>query len=703
MVEKLKRLSNRRRVNMVRAEWRHLCKNKILLLSMAVISFIPIMYSGFFLGSIWDPYGQVKNLPVAFVNEDKGAQLNGQVLNIGQSVEQKLKNNHDLGWEFVNKQQADDRVNSGHFYAVVTVPTDFSAKAASITAAQPQQAVIHYTTTPAKNYIGSLVSNQAAEKVKASVAEQITQAYAKGVLENVDKLGDGLETAAGGAAKLHGGLTQLQAGAQTYTGGVKQLAVNQRAMANGLARLGDGSRQLQAGLGQLSNGLPSESQVAQLTNGMKQLQAGLNQLNASVHNPSPMLVSQQNKVQSEAQILAQTMQTAAADLTAAGGTLQTLGHDAVASGGSTTITLPQISQLSRALNKTQTISVQAAALLKDLQILTQSLSTQQAQLQTGVSTLNNGVNQLAPNATAALNGYNSVRAVNNQLLAGSSSLANGLAQAQTGSQQLANGARLLDNRSGVLTNGVSQLADGADTLATKLADASRQIKIQPTGAATQQRMANPVKSETTKQGDVPNYGYALAPYVLSLSLFVGAIALNIIYPIRKTFAEQENAFRWWLAKASVTGVAAFVQATILMLIMVYCLGLVPDHPVNFIGAIYLTSFVYMSIVSLLVIVLDNPGRFLAMVLLVLQLGSSEGTFPIQTANNFFQAVNPLVPMTYSIRALRQAISGGLGSSFYSDSMWVLAGFLLAANLLMIGFFIYRGKRKFAHTSVDGDD
>ena len=703
MVEKLKRLSSRRRVNMVRAEWQHLCKNKILLLSMAVISFIPIMYSGFFLGSIWDPYGQVKNLPVAFVNEDKGAQLNGQTVNIGQSVEQKLKNNHDLGWEFVNKQQADDGVNSGHFYAVVTVPTDFSAKAASITAAQPQQAVIRYTTTPAKNYIGSLVSNQAAEKVKTSVAEQITQAYAKGMLENIGKLGDGLETAAGGASTLHGGLMQLRAGAQTYTGGVRQLAVNQRAMANGLARLGDGSRQLQAGLGQLSNGLPSESQVARLTSGMKQLQAGLNQLNTSVHNPSPALVNQQSKVQSEAQILAQTMQASLADLSAAGVVLKDLGSQAVASGGSTTITLPQISQLSQALSKTQTISMQAAALLKDLQMLTQSLSTQQAQLQTGVSTLNNGVNQLAPNVTAALNGYNSVRAVNNQLLAGSSSLASGLAQAQTGSQQLANGARLLDSRSGVLTNGALQLADGADTLSTKLADASRQLKIQPTGAATQQQMASPVKSETTKQGEVPNYGYALAPYVLSLSLFVGAIALNIIYPIRKTFAEQENAFRWWLAKASVTGVAAFVQATILMLIMVYCLGLVPDHPVNFIGAIYLTSFVYMSIVSLLVIVLDNPGRFLAMVLLVLQLGSSEGTFPIQTANGFFQAVNPLVPMTYSIRALRQAISGGLGSSFYSDSMWVLAGFLLAANLLMIGFFIYRGKRKFAHTSVDGDD
>ena len=105
----------------------------------------------------------------------------------------------------------------------------------------------------------------------------------------------------------------------------------------------------------------------------------------------------------------------------------------------------------------------------------------------------------------------------------------------------------------------------------------------------------------------------------------------------------------------------------------------------------------------MVIALDNPGRFLAMVLLVLQLGSSEGTFPIQTANEFFQAINPLVPMTYSIRALRQSISGGLDNAFYDSSMWVLAGFLLVANLLMISFFIYRGKRKFAHTSVDGDD
>jgi yhgE/pip C-terminal domain len=699
MVEKVRRLS-RRRSNMVRAEWLHLCKNKILLLSMAVISFIPIMYSGFFLGSIWDPYGQTKNLPVAFVNEDKGAQLNGQALNVGRSVEQKLKDNHDLGWDFVTKQQADSGVDSGHYYAVVTIPADFSTKAASITQSKPQQAVIHYTITPAKNYVGSLISNQVAEKVKTSVAEQITQAYAKGVLENINKLGGGLDTAVGGAAQLHSGLATLQTGAQTYTGGVKQLAANQQSLANGLSQLAEGSRQLQAGLGQMSNGLPSQAQVTQLSNGVTQLQAGINQLNTSVHNPSSELAAQQQKVASEAQTLAATMQAARADLATAGGMLQTLGTNAANSGGSTTITLPQISQLSQVLNKTQTITSQVAALLKDLQTLTVQLSKQQSQLQTGIATLANGANQLAPNAINAFNGYNNLRTANNQLLGGSTTLANNLLRAQASSQQLANGAAVLNAKSGILLNGTSQLATGADTLSTKLADAANQIKLQPTGTATQQQMAKPVSSETNARGDVPNYGYALAPYVLSLSLFVGALAVNVIYPIRKTFAEQESAFRWWLAKVSVVGTAAFAQAIILMLIMVYCLGLVPDHPGHFIGAVYLTSFVYMSIVSLLVIVLDNPGRFLAMILLVLQLGSSEGTFPIQTANGFFQAVNPLVPMTYSIRALRQAISGGLNNSFYTDSMWVLAGFLLAANVLMLGFFIYRGKRKFAHTSVD---
>ena len=188
------------------------------------------------------------------------------------------------------------------------------------------------------------------------------------------------------------------------------------------------------------------------------------------------LVAQQNKVKTDTQTLVQTVNDSKSDLLAAGSTLQTLGVQAATSGGnSTTISLPQISNISQAFTKTQTIIAQTTTLLGDLQTLTQQLSVQQTQLRAGVSALNNGVNQLTPNAITAFNGYNSVRFANNQLLAGSASLTNGLSEAKSGSQKLANGASLLESRSGALIDGTSQLASGADTLANKLADAAKDL------------------------------------------------------------------------------------------------------------------------------------------------------------------------------------------------------------------------------------
>ncbi len=236
---------------------------------------------------------------------------------------------------------------------------------ASITESEPQQAVINFTTTPAKNYIGSLVSNQAATKVKSRCLNKSPRRTLRGILENLDKLGIGLDAAANGASTLHDGLGRLQSGTQTYVGGVKQLAVNQQSLTGGLAQLSDGSRKLQAGLGQLSNNLPTESQLSQLSDGMKQLQSGINQLNASVRNPSPALVAQQNKVETDAQTLVQTMKDSESDLLTAGDTLRILGAQAAASGGdSTTISLPQISSISQALKKLSQLSCRWGCYMK---------------------------------------------------------------------------------------------------------------------------------------------------------------------------------------------------------------------------------------------------------------------------------------------------------------------------------------------------
>ena len=199
---------------------------------------------------------------------------------------------------------------------------------------------------------------------------------------------------------------------------------------------------------------------------------------------------------------------------------------------------------------------------------------------------------------------------------------------------------------------------------------------------------------------MPNYGYALSPYVLSLGLFVGALVFNVIYPIRKFFDKPRNALSWWASKMSVAAGVAVGQALVLDFIMIVGLGLHPDNLAQFVSLSVVTSLTYMSIITFLALSLDNVGRFLAMLLLVLQLGSAEGVFPIVLSAGFFQAVHPFVPMTYSIYAFREAISSGLGASVYWQNAAILTAIMIVANLCIIAFFRLHGMRHFKHESID---
>lgn len=150
----------------MRGEWHHFVTHPKLLVMMLAAAFIPMMYAGFFLGSVWDPYNKTDQLPVAVVNNDSGAALHGKDINIGETIVGALKNNTVLKWRFVSDAEAVKGVHSGEYYMRITIPKDFSTQAASLTSAQPQQSVLQYETTPAKNYVGSMISRQAAEKLK---------------------------------------------------------------------------------------------------------------------------------------------------------------------------------------------------------------------------------------------------------------------------------------------------------------------------------------------------------------------------------------------------------------------------------------------------------------------------------------------------------------------------------------------------------
>ena len=722
MTERI-RAKLRDRRDAVRAEWANLRHNRMLLISCIALSIIPILYGGFFLGSVWDPYGSTEHLPVAVVNEDQGAVLNGNFVQIGQQTVDNLKHNHSMKWEFVSADEATKGLNDGAYYMRITIPRDFSAKAATVTTSSPQQSVVEYTTTPSRNFVGSVISNQAAQQVVRSVSAKVSTAYVSAVMAQVGELGMGLSQASAGAAALHGGSDRLAGGLAVYTRGVGQLSAGADSLQNGLSQLRTGSAALTDGLLQLQKRLPAKNQIDQLIAGTKQVQNGVNTLAAQVSADNPEAVKLAAEITKESQALTSNLTqlsvtlaplnpaqcpayiaNAAPSFSKVECKLAALKQRvaAVGAGAATevdSVTADVVALQSRQGELVKSAAESGARLKTHLENLQLTIANQQQALRAGVSTLNTGVNTLSPNLVSALNGYTAVSRGSAQLSNGAAALTRGLADVQSGSGRLSSGAKQLAVNSGTLMNGSVQLSSGANELSGKLAKAANQLALQPTGDPTVRHIVSPVAADHHVQGDVPNYGNALSPYVLSLGLFVGALAFCVIYPIRGFYSTPKNARSWWLAKISVLALESVAQALVLDAVMVFGLGLHVAHPAQFVGLSIVTSLTFMSIVALLAIALDNVGRFLAMLLLVLQLGSAEGVFPISLSPALFQAINPFVPMTYSIRAFREAISGGLGQDMFWQSVVVLIMFLAVANILLIIFLYCHGMKHFKHEAT----
>lgn len=252
----------------------------------------------------------------------------------------------------------------------------------------------------------------------------------------------------------------------------------------------------------------------------------------------------------------------------------------------------------------------------------------------------------------------------------------------SGINLLAAGTQQLADNSPALISGITQLNDGASQLASQLGKGAKTINgIKPTGK-TAKMFAEPTTVKHKNYSYVPNYGHALAPYVLSVALYVGILVFNFIYPIRRVAEKGHSAVAWWASKVFVGAVAVTLMAVIEDAIMLAC-GLTTDH----IPSLFATSICFglasMAIVMFLSMTFDNPGRFVAMVLLMLQLGGSGGTFPMQVTMKFYNVIHWYLPMTYSILGLRQSISSGIGAHYALFCNLVLLGIAVVFNLLLL--------------------
>lgn len=1000
---------------MIKREWQKLVHNKIMLLVIIAVVAIPTIYTTLFLGSMWDPYGKVDQLPVAVVNEDREAAYEGETLNVGGELVDNLKDNDSLDFHFVDAQEAAEGLADGTYYMVITIPENFSEHAATLMDDEPMKMQLDYEVNPGTNYIASKMSESALEKIKNSIAQEVTKTYTEAVFDQIAEAGDGMKEAADGSGKLKDGAKELADGNQTITENLQKLAdstltfrdgsdslevglteyvngVNSVAegavsladgagkLADGTNTLADGSRSLADGAQTLSDGISSaddgakkladgtsslkdgaaslkdgasrlsgglnelEGKVPELADGVGKLQSGsaqvsggaaaldqgmgtlaggiqtvsqgasdladgLTQLQEKTEAMSGTLVTQVSDMASQmagmqqaigelkaeneklkeqigaagngaSQALAQLDQvTAGADTSAAGeqiselqGQLQSLS-DAVnglsfatsvskdvevsvdvpsasedgEDGGSTeTVTQTvhieeavdqpdlsgikdQISGISSAagallgqleaadhtgdqdaLNAARSalenvvntagadtgsaeeaeaaesadVSGQLEAMKSSLEELkagintlrlgavslkegidgqlvsgaeelkkgTASLAAGASQLSAGTTqlgsqlpTLTDGVTRLAQGAkdldsgagtlldgsktlnsgaqdladgtgqlkdgagtlTAGIgtlqggigdlqSGAASLKAGTDTLVDGTGKLVanhekllDGADQLSDGAAQISDGAGQLRDGSSKLGEGIGQVYDGADELQSALEDGAQTVEDNKAQEVNIEMFSSPVEAQESKMTEVPNNGHAMAPYMMSVALWVGCLAFCLMYPLTKYYGDLKSGSSWWLAKASVLYLIAVLQA----FVMVGCLhllnGFTPQDVKKTLLVACAASVAFMSMMYFFNVTMGKVGSFLMLVFMVVQLAGSTGTYPIELSGDFVPSIHDYLPFTYTVTAFRRTIAG---SGSIRQAMVVLGAVAVVFTLLTIVEFQIRAKR-----------
>ena len=873
-------------------EWKAIFKKPTFIIVMIGISLIPALYNIIFLSSMWDPYGQLSELPVAVVNNDKEASYNGTTMTIGEDMVSNLEQNKSLDFHFVSEEEGKKGLEDGAYYMVVTLPSDLSEKAASVLTDHPEQMTINYQTSSGHSFIASKMSDSAMTQLKQTVSANVTETYMKALFQKMGDLKSGLTKAADGSEQLANGAGQLAVGSQTlssnlntlanssltfsdgseqftrglttYVTGVKQLnsglgtfndglqnytsAVSQ--VDTGLNQLSSKTPELVAGVNQLNTGMKSYAGgVSQLNSGLSQFSVGVNaytsgvdklsvgtkqlssqsdtlrdgiaQLNKGIKEISTQLNTssqqkeeitqlassldelnkalqsvtvsdntdlkntisndlttittlaqtivtnsqiEQEKILTNLQATAtyqsltdtqkkelteavsnnsnSTIESAKAILTTAGdlkenlgsinqpisnlSTLQTKANQLlpIASSSLTSMSsgftqlqnavdnqlVPESQSIENGINaytkgldtislgvnqlseKNTTLTTSLDQLVSGSTKLTENssklttgldtLAGKTPELVTGIEKLSSGSNQLNSKSPELIAGLDKIQLGSSQLTDKSSQLLSASSQLGNGATKIADGAGKLAEGGATLTAGIGSLQVGTTDLGQGLRSASNQLKSASTESNNAEILSEPLSLSKKDNDQVPVNGIAMAPYMISVALFVAALSTNMIFAKLPSGRHPETRWAWFKSRFEINGVIA-VLAAVLVFGGVHLIGLTANHEMRTLLLIIIASLTFMSMVTALTTWNSRLGAFFSLILLLLQLASSAGTYPLALTNSFFKAVNPWLPMSYSVSGLRQTIS--MTGNIHHQVIFLLVTLILFIGLGMLAY------------------
>ncbi|MEC2256805.1 YhgE/Pip domain-containing protein [Bacillus thuringiensis] len=359
-----------------------------------------------------------------------------------------------------------------------------------------------------------------------------------------------------------------------------------------------------------------------------------------------------------------------------------------------------LGQLSAGVNQLADGSSQVTGGLGTLSAGVNQLADGSSQVTGGLGTVSVGVTKLADGSNQVTDGLGTLSVGANQMAGGVNQLADGSGQVTTGlgtlsngSTQLIEGVNKLADGSGKVTDGLVKVNDGSGELAEKLGEGAEKTGEVKGTDKTYDMFASPVKVKTEKIAEVPNYGTGFTPYFLSLGLFVGALLLSIVYPLRDTVGVPKSGFSWFISKFGVLLSVGIIQAIVADVILLFGLGVEVQSIPYFILFSIITSLAFIALIQCLVTALGDAGRFIAIITLIMQLTTSAGTFPLELIPKFLQPFNAWLPMTYSVSGFKAVVSSG-DFDFMWQNIGMLMIFIVVLSLGTIASLTLMHKRQF---------
>lgn len=639
--------------------------------------FLPSMYAWPNILSSWDPYGHTNNIKVAVTSEDEGATVDGKDLNLGNSLVEGLKNNKNLDWQFVsNKQQAENGVRIGDYYASIVVPKNFSKDMTSVSRTEPQRATIEYTVNEKINAISPKITNSGASAIANNISKNFVETANGIIFEKLHEAGIKFEENLPSIEKAKEEIFKLNDNFSTYESTLSELI--------GKVEYGYNI------LNNVQNTLPEIDRVA--TNSiMIADKAGITINNIQGFNERllPIINNHLNvveEVSKEANVIAKELQQKP-DKT------------------------EEIKARQKALDNRLQASAERLQLVKNIFEYFNKLSNERLfnnQLERVTTLLNDitTIKEVNNNIYNKMDHYDEIADTVKEEFVNKSARVNEVSSNMNSklnvevapliSQVLSKAEVNIDKVSGIIAGAQGELPAVERKLSetevkisnaygkllslqaqmpsakSKIQKLTDEIKKADSGIDKNQLFnllkvdykqqaeffANPVKLQENKLYHIENYGSAMTPFYTVLSIWVGSLLMSSLLTTK--VEDEENKYKpyqKYFGRGLLFIIISLFQTLIITLGDMYVLGTQATSPYRFVLYALLISLLFSSIIYTIVCILGNVGKAVCIVLLVLQLGSSGGTFPIQMTSEFFQALYPKVPFTYSIGLLREAVGG----------------------------------------------